>query len=280
MKPFLLTISLLALGSSAALATTVVIEDHFDDGIATGWQSLGNTLGATHNITESGTDLTSEVIATQANLNTHRGIVSTTSFDPAAESGGFSMTFVVTSQGVPAPGANGLFLGATTSTTTFFRTAPTQSFGLSFFGHATRTQSNGGVSLTTNDIGNGGSAAEGFILDANPTSIQLASLQDGFTAILGADPTGWSFSVTGINDVGGTPTTIADSGTWAAAGTDFVSVFGSTTDWYALASNQGTPPNDTHTLVIDRINVTTVPEPSASLFGLLGLGLIFRRRRA
>lgn len=283
MKKSILTATLLTLSIPAALATTVVIDDHFDDGTVTGWSSLGNNLGATHNITESGTTLTSEVIATQPNQNTHRGIVSTTSFDPAAESGGFTMTFVVSSQGVPGPGANGMFLGATTGTTDpteFYRSVGVDSFGLSLFGHPVRTQSDGGVSLSTNDIGSGGSIVEGLLLDANPNSIQLASLQDGFTATLGADLTGWSFSVTGINDTGGTPTTIADSGTWAAAGSTFAAVFGGSTDWHALASNQGVPGTNSHTLVIDQISVSTIPEPSSALFGLLGLALIFRRRRS
>lgn len=264
--------------TAPAFATTVVIDDHFDDGTVGGWQSLGNGLGADHSISESGSVLTSVVTATQTNFNTHRGIVSTTSFDPSSEAGGFTMRFIVDGQGALAPGANGLFLGATDSNSVFFRTAPTASFGLSFFGHPTRTQSEGGVSLTTNDTGNGGSATDGLILSANPTSIQLASFQDGFTAEIGATLDGWSFSVSGINAPGGAPTTIGGSGTWAASGIDFASVFGGT-DWYALASNQGDPASDTHTLAIDRITVTTIPEPSATLFGLVGLGLALRRRR-
>ena len=101
--PFRMRLAASALAATAAscltaAATTTVIDDHFDDGTVTGWQSMGNnrTISA-HNITETGSILTSEVVATQS--DTHRGVVSTTPWDPSAESGGFSMTFVVASQG-------------------------------------------------------------------------------------------------------------------------------------------------------------------------------------
>ncbi|MDG2014839.1 MAG: sulfatase-like hydrolase/transferase, partial [Pirellulaceae bacterium] len=250
--------ALLATAVGACPAACAVIDDDFDDSVVIGWQSLGNALGATHTITESGSLLTSNVVATQGNLNTHRGIVSTTSFDPVTDgSAGFSMTFVVSSQGSLAPGANGMFLGLTSSDSVFFRTSPTSSFGLTFYGHATRTQSNSGVSLVTDDLGNGGSAVEGLILDSNPNSIQLASFQDGFTATLNADPAGWSFEVSEINDSGGTPTTLSKSGTWAAFGTDYASVFSASSSWRVLASNQGDPSNNTHTVVYDRITLST-----------------------
>lgn len=276
MKTRHLPVPLLILTAPTALST-VIINDHFDDGVVTGWASVGNPLGANHNITESGSSLTSEVIANQGNLNTHRGIASDANFDPASEAGGFSMTFVVNSQGALAPGANGLFLGLTSDNATFFRTAPTQSFGLTFFGHPTRTQSTGGLSLVTNDLGAGGSATEGLILQAHPTSVQLSSLQDGFTAVIGADPAGWSFSITGLNETGGTPTSFDGSGTWADAGSDYATVFGGDTSWHALVSNQGDPSNNTHTVVLDQISVTTIPEPSSALLG--GLGVLFAIRR-
>ncbi len=264
-------------GITPAFASTI-LNDDFDDNTVTGWQSVGNGLAANHSFTESGSDLTSQVVATQPNNNTHRGIVSDASFDPA-NSGGFTASFVVTSQGVPAPGANGLFLGLTSDNGTFFRDASVSSFGLTLFGHPTRTLSEGGVSLVTNDIGAGGSAAEGLILGANPSSIQLASLQDGFNANFSADASGWSYLIDGVNDLGGASTTISESGTWADEGTDFATVFGGDSDWHALASNQGGATNNTHTLVIDRITVTAVPEPSSSLLGALGICLAAARRR-
>lgn len=234
-----------------------VIDDHFDDETVTGWASLGNSLGATHNITEEGTTLTSEVIATQTNLNTHRGIVSDASFNPLSDPSGFSMTFEVESQGDLEPGANGMFLGLSSSNSDFFRIAPVTSFGLVFYGLEARTQSQGGVSLVTNDIGAGGPATEGLILDANSFSIDLPSFQDGFTAVVSADSIGWSFEVSDINGLDGLPTTITNSGTWTDAGTDFASVFGGSPAWFVLASNQGAPANGTHTVVYDRIALTT-----------------------
>lgn len=269
--------SSLILSAISSASATVIINDDFDDGTVTGWSSLGNGLGADHNISESGSNLTSEVIANQPNRNTHRGVVSDASFDPASEAG-FSMTVVVSSQGPLTPGANGMFLGVTNDNATFFRTDGVASFGLTFFGHPTRTESNGGLSLVTNDIGANGSATEGLILGSAPGSIQLASFQDGFTATLGADPSGWSYTVTGISDPSGTATSLSDSGTWADAGTDYASVF-TGSDWHALASNQGDPAQNSHTLVLDEISLTVIPEPSTGLLGLMGLMLATRRRR-
>ena len=234
-----------------------VVDDDFDDETVTGWESLGNSLGATHNITETGTTLTSEVVATQGNLNTNRGIVSTASFNPVADPTGFSMTFVVERQGDLIPGANGMFLGLTSSNSIFFRTTGVSSFGLVFYGQPARTQSQGGVSLVTNDIGAGGPATEGLILDANPDSIELSSFQDGFTASIDAGDSGWSFTISDISDLEGNPTTMTKSGTWEAAGTDYATVFGEAPSWFVLASNQGDPSNDTHTVVYEKISLTT-----------------------
>ncbi|MDB4384008.1 sulfatase-like hydrolase/transferase [bacterium] len=245
--------------AAGSLATAqVILDDHFDDNTVTGWSSLGNSLGATHNISESGTTISSAVVATQANLNTNRGIVSATSFDPVTTSDGFTLTFEVTQQSGGAPGANGLFLGLTSSDSIFFRTDGVFTFGLVFFGHSARTNSTNGVSLITNDIGNGGPATEGLILNASPNSIQLASLQDGFTAELTAEPAGWSFSITDINDTGGAPVTLSRNGTWAAAGTDYASIFGEAAQWRVLASNQGDPSINTHTVIYDRITLESM----------------------
>ena len=272
----ILPITITLAATSGAFATSIILDD-FDDETVTGWVSLGNSLGATSNITETGSNLTSEVIATQSNFNTHRGVVSTTSFDPAG-TGAFSLEIAVTSQGSLAPGANGLFLGLTNSNSTFFRTAGVASFGVTLFGFEARTQSQGGVSLVTNDIGATGSATEGVILGPNPNSIQLSSMQEGFVTLIEADLTGWSYTINGVNNPSGTPVTISESGTWAAAGTDFSSVF-TGTNWHVLASNQGDPASNTHTLVLDRVELTTIPEPSTGLLGFAALAMLARRRR-
>lgn len=250
-----------SMGSNAG----VIIDDHFDDAIVTGWKSLGNSLLADHNITEEGSALTSEVIGTEANLNSNRGIISETSFNPLADAGRFTMTFEIVSQDGGEPGANGLFLGLTSSNDTFFRLDGVFSFGLVFYGLSTRTESQGGVSLIINDIGSGGPAANGLILDANPDSIDLTSFQDGCVATITADSTGWAFSVDGVNDFAGDPITISKSGTWADAGTDFDTVFNGAPAWFVLASNQGLPPIDTHTVVYDRIALTAGASSGSNL---------------
>lgn len=231
----------------------VVIDDHFDDGTVTGWKSVGNILMADHNITEAESAITSEVVGTEANLNTNRGIVNETAFNPLADPSGFTMTFEIVSQDGGEPGANGLFLGLASSDETFFRSEGVFSFGLVFYGLATRTESQGGVSLVTNDVGSGGPVVNGIILDSNPDSIDLASFQDGCIATITADSMGWSFTVDEVTDLAGDPLTISNSGTWVDAGTDFVSVFDGATDWFVLATNQGLPSNNTHTVVYDRI---------------------------
>lgn len=125
------------------IASTVVIDDHFDDGTVTGWMSQGNTRTFdAHNITESGSILSSEVLATQSNTN--RAIVSEGTFDPG--DGGFGMSFVVT--GIDGtPGANGFFAGAVSGNDIFFRDTSLINFGLTFFGQNARTASGGGFGL-------------------------------------------------------------------------------------------------------------------------------------
>ena len=250
-------VSFALLGLVSSLSGETIIDDHFDDGVVTGWASLGNSLAATHTITEEETALTSVVLGTEANLNTNRGIVSAASFNPLDDPTGFTMTFEVTSQGDLAPGANGMFLGLTSSDETFFRLDGVFSFGLVFYGHPARSQSQGGVSLVTNDVSTGGPAVNGLILDQNPDAIELTSFQDGFTATITADATGWSFSVEEVKDIGGVDFSITNSGTWEDAGTDFNSVFGDSADWYVLATNQGAPSNNLHTVVYDRIALIT-----------------------
>lgn len=270
---------LLAFTAAACLpagATTTVIDDHFDDGTVTGWVSQGNGVAfSAHNLTETGTLLSSEVVPSASNAN--RGIVSTTSFDPDAESAGFSMTFNVSSI-TGTPGANGYFIGAVTDDSVFFRDGSALNFGLTFFGQNARTGSAGGFGINYGD--NNGSSASDFII-ANSDSqgdVQLASFQDGFTAFIVADPTTWSYSIEGLNTAAGAAVTFSDSGTWAAAGTDFATLFGADDSWFATASLQQVAAA-AHTSSYDQIRVTTIPEPSAALLVLLAAGMVFRRRR-
>ena len=227
------------------------------------------------NITETGSILSSEVVATQT--NTHRGIVSTTSFDPDAESGGFTMSFNVSSV-AGTPGANGYFIGGVTDNSVFFRDASALNFGLSFFGQDTRTGSAGGFGLAYGD-NNGASAADFLIANSNAQGdVQLASFQDGFSATIVADPVNWSYTIDGLNNATGTATTFSDTGTWAAAGIDFAAQFGADDSWFAMGSLQQVAAA-THTISFDRITVTTIPEPTAVTLMLFAMGALLRRRR-
>ena len=277
-KNFIFTIIGLA-ACLPASATSVVIGDHFDDSTVTGWAGQGNTRTfSAQNITETGTILSSEVVATQT--NTHRGIVSSTSFNPDAEAGGFSMRFSVSSIS-GTPGANGYFIGAVGDDSVFFRDASTSNFGLTFYGQDARTASLGGFGINFGD--NNGSAPSDFLLGNSNAQgdVQLTSFQDGFDASFTANPLGWSYSIDGLNDAAGTPTAFAGTGTWADAGTDFATQFGADDSWFATASLQNVAAN-THTSSYDQITVTTlsaVPEPStAGLLLIAATGLVRRRR--
>lgn len=265
-----------ALAIAPAAATTVVINDDFSDGTVTGWMSQGNGQGIdAHNITESGSVLVSEVVANQGNTN--RGIVSVASFDPGSD--GFSMDFVVASV-ANTPGANGYFIGAVNGNDAFYRDADLRNFGLTFFGQNARTGSGGGFGLHYAD--NNGGAPSLHILGNSDTGgdVDLPSLQDGFSASVQTDTTGWSYSIDGLSTAAGVAQVFADSGTWADAGTDYATLFGADNSWHATGSFQFVP-NATHTVSYDSITVAVVPEPSSAFLALLaGGGLLFRRRRA
>ncbi len=261
-------------------ATSVVIDDDFNDGVVTGWMGQGNTRTfSAHNISESGSVITSEVIPTQS--DTYRGIVSTTSFNPSAEAGGFTMSFLVASQGPPAPGANGTFIGAVGANTDFFRNL--DNFGLTFFGTDSRTGSGGGFGLIYGD--NNGTNPSDFVFGNSDAQgdVELASFQDGFSATIDANLSGWSYLITGLSNAAGTPATFSDSGTWTAAGTSFAALFAGDTSWFATGGSQGPGAAaglPTHSIAFDRITVTTIPEPTPAILVVACLGgLALRRHR-
>ena len=55
-------------GCVSVAAGQTIVDDDFDDGTVTGWASIGNSLGATHEITEEGSELTSVVVGTEAKI--------------------------------------------------------------------------------------------------------------------------------------------------------------------------------------------------------------------
>jgi hypothetical protein len=127
---------------------------------------------------------------------------------------------------------------------------------------------------------NNGVAAADVLLGNSDAQgdVQFTSFADGFVADLAANPIGWSYNITGLNTAGGAGTTFSGAGTWAAAGTDFSTLFGADDSWFAMGSLQvvaATP----HTVSYDLINVSTVPEPSTALFLLAGAGAFLLRRR-
>jgi hypothetical protein len=243
------------IGLTTPLAAQTIVDDDFDDEVVTGWMSQGNirTYSA-HKITETDSVLTSEVIPTQSDTN--RGIVSTTAFDPSSLAGGFKMTFIVTSQGPPVPSANGYFIGIVSDNQSFFRELP--NFGMVFFGLETRTRSMGGFSVIYGD--RNGTAPADFIFDNSDAQgdLELASFQDGFTAVIEANAGGWNYSLTGLKTAAGVEMDFSGNGTWAEAGTDFATLFGGDDSWFVMASNQGpgagagTP---THSCQFDRITL-------------------------
>ncbi|MFP6874603.1 MAG: sulfatase-like hydrolase/transferase [Verrucomicrobiales bacterium] len=239
---------------------SIVIDDHFDDGLAQGWISQGNARATSHNISESGSLIVSEVISTQASSN--RGIASTISFNPM-EQGGFSVTFIVESV-AQAPESNGFFLGIVGDNSVFYRDRTTRNFGLTFFVTGSRTNSSGGFGLNFGD--NFGSIGAELRL-AHDVS-RLASFQDGFTATIQAGRLNWSFEIAGMTDPSGTTAIFAGSGSWADAGTTFETLFGIDTSWHAVTSNQRITAG-THSARFDRIRLVAGSEPPPKVLEVL-----------
>ena len=204
----------LMLSCSFQFATAqILLDDHFDDGdIATGgtnggFVEVGNTREADVEISESGSVATIEIFSVQTDPN--KGIVSVENLDLAG-AGGFRATFVV-DEVSDNRCCNGHFLGIADDNESFFRSI--KNFGFAFFGHAARTDSNDGFGLVINDIGSPG--AETILASDD---LDLDSYLDGFTASFTADPDGWSYEISDVDNFDGDPETFSDSGDWASAG--------------------------------------------------------------
>lgn len=243
--------------SGAAPAQTI-IDDHFDGGVVSGWVSQGNTRSfSAHHLTQAGSVLTSEVVATQTNTN--RGFVSESAFEPATTRG-FRMTFVVDSISTQ-PGANGFFIGLVRGKDLFHRDGSTRNFGLAFFGQESRTGSAGGFGIVFGD--NNGSGPADFLLgnSAAQGDVNLASFLDGFTATVTADPNGWSYQLTGLQNGAGVATTFTDTGTWPEVGTAFDSLWPAGQPWFVMSANQITA-QATHRIAFDRITIDRPTPPT------------------
>jgi len=239
------------------IAAQTIIDDHFEGAQVSGWVGQGNSRGfSAHNVSQAGSVITSEVLATQSDTN--RGIVSAVSFEPAA-TGGIRMTFVADRVSAQ-PSANGYFIGLVREAGVFHRDASTRNFGLAFFGIDGRTGSAGGFGLVYGDNNNTASADFQLADSDAQGDVDPASFLDGFTATINADPDGWSYEITGLKTAAGSDTVFAGSGSWAAAGTDFNTLWPAAQAWHAMGALQVTPAI-THSIAFDRITVEA-PAPA------------------
>ncbi|MDC1206989.1 hypothetical protein N8Z81_05400, partial [Akkermansiaceae bacterium] len=156
------------------------------------------------------------------------------------------------------PLSNGLFLGISEGTN-FFRNEA--NIGLIFFGKAA-TGSTSGFSLVLNDSDN----PVGPILN-NGAELQLASLLDGFTASLDLTPSGWSYTLTGLNGTSGTAQTFTSTGTWidaSQAATFYSDFFGTDERMLTTIQRSGT---SAVSMTLDSIKAETIgPESFEMIF--------------
>ncbi|MFT4550017.1 MAG: arylsulfatase A-like enzyme [Verrucomicrobiales bacterium] len=249
-------LSILFTIATPSLAGNILIDDHFDDGLIDSWIGQGNFQTATHNIREANSLIISEVIGSQ--VNTNRGIASNLSFDPI-DSDGFALTFVVESV-EQTPAANGFFLGIVGDNGVFYRDRSTRNFGLTFFGTEARTNSQAGFGLNFGD-NFGATGAPERLADQDA---ELASFRDGFTATIQADPFGWQYEITGMNNPSGTAEVFAGAGNWIDTSTSYADLFSTDTSWHVVTSNQ-LAAIGTHRVSVDRIRLVSGADPGARI---------------
>ena len=240
----------------------VLLDDHFDDDVPTGWLGQGNTRLANQVITEAGSVILSTVTATESNSN--RGIASALAFDPK-ENDGFTLTFVVDQVG-QAPEVNGFFLGIVGDPTGFYRDAGTRNFGLTFFGTEARTNSNGGFGLNFGD--NFGATGAEIRLDDGDA--QLDSFLDGFTATISVDQLGWRVLLNGLNNPTGEAIFYSESGSWADYGTSFQELLGDDDTWHIVTSNQRVALG-VQQMSFDRIRLSSGRAPSPEITNVVSM---------
>ena len=218
--------------ASIALAQTSIVEDFDDADWEARWGVQSNSVGNQTIVVADG------ALVDRNGGGCHNGgPTSLVTFSPVEQ--GVDLTVVMKSLTLPdsdelgRPTNNGLFVGVTARNDAFYRSMP--NFGLVFYGHG-RTQSNEGFGMMVGD-NNGGGAVD-FNLDSG--AADLNSVSDGFTARITADEAGWSYEITGLQDIDLNDMTFANSGTWADAGTTFGDIFGEgdDDDWHVTVSAQ------------------------------------------
>ncbi|MGJ8697450.1 MAG: sulfatase-like hydrolase/transferase [Verrucomicrobiaceae bacterium] len=219
---------------------------------AGGLTLVQNSVAAGHSLSETAGQLT---INTGTGGNGNVG-AATPAIAFANSSLGVRLSWQIASL-TDRPRSNGLFLGVSEGTN-FYRTEA--NIGLVFFGKST-TDSVNGFSLVLNDSDN----PSGPIL-SNGADLDLDSLIDGFSATLDLTPTGWSYSITGLDDASGLPETFSESGTWLDAGqpsTFYSDFFGS--DERMLTSLQRS--TSSVSMVLDQIKIEALaPEPFKMIY--------------
>lgn len=274
---FLTTCAIAALGSSAAFGAVTLLDDHFNDGVlgtnpgtGGGFGALGNGVGAAGTVTESGSQAK---IVEGTSSNTY-GILSSSAFNLADSNLAYTVTWTVANWN--SPGSSG-------TRRTFFTLQSNDDWLFNGGAEESRISLNLDEGANTASLqyqNRSGSANTNFVSSSFALDSTFAGDSDGFTVNLVLDANGYSFTTTGL----ATTSQVNLTGTWAGltnGGTDFATVLGTDGPMHVGAYIQNSATTSTAApLDIDRITLTSIPEPSGvALLGLSGLCLVARRRR-
>ena len=261
----------LALVHSASAFTTLLDDDFNDGNLSTnpdtggGFIDLGNGANVAGSVTESG----SQARILDGTVNNTYGILSSNAFDLSNA----SLTHVITWEV-----ANWTSSGAGTGQRRAFFTLQTNDSWI-FGGGAEESR----MVIFIDELNDNArvryqNRSGGSNTNFDSTTFGLGTFDedtDGFTATLVMDSTGFSFSTVGLaatNEI-----SIAD--TWANIGTDFATVLGTDGPMHVAGFIQDTGATGS-SLDLDRVTVTSVPEPSGVFLLGLSCGIVacFRRR--
>ncbi|BCX49367.1 hypothetical protein HAHE_32750 [Haloferula helveola] len=272
LSPALITAGLVLAAVHPASAVTTLLDDTFGNGnLATnpdtggGFAALGNGIANPGSVTESG----SLAQITEGDGSNTFGMISSNTFDLSNPSLTYTTTWEIDS----------VNFGTAGSIERMFFTLQTNNDFL-FAGGAEESRlllvldaQNDNALLRYQNRSSGANAnfdAATFSLGSDFTGDA-----DGFTATMTLDATGFTFTTIGLDAAN--QVSIFD--TWANIGTDFSTVLGTDGDMHVATYVQDTGTTGS-TLGIDRITLTSVPEPNAALLGAIGALMLLRRRRS